>query len=171
MARVYLGLGSNVERERHILAGLDALHALFGALDLSPVYDCPAIGYDGAPFLNLVVGADTHHGVGALASTLRDIEVAYGRQPDATRSTPRELDIDMLTYDNLAGRVEGVELPRGEILHNAFVLRPLAELAPTACHPLEGSTYAELWARYSHRAQPIRRIDFRWRDRVISIAE
>lgn len=171
MARVYLGLGSNVERERHILAGLDALRDLFGEIGLSPVYDCPAIGYDGAPFFNLVVGADTHLGVGELASTLRGIEVAYGRLPSATRSTPRELDIDMLTYGDLTGRVEGVELPRGEILENAFVLRPLAELAPAARHPLEGSTYAALWQRYRQHAQPIRRIDFSWHGRVISVAE
>ena len=57
MARVYLGVGSNIERERYIVAGLDALQGLFGELALSSVYDSAAIGFEGQPFLNLVVAA------------------------------------------------------------------------------------------------------------------
>ena len=67
MPRVYLGVGSNIERERYITAGLDALQGLFGELTLSPVYDSVAIGFDGQPFLNLVAGVDTNLGVGELA--------------------------------------------------------------------------------------------------------
>ena len=54
MASVYLGVGSNIERERYITAGLDALRGLFGEFALSSVYDSSAIGFDGQPFLNLV---------------------------------------------------------------------------------------------------------------------
>mgnify|MGYP001548622445 CR=1 FL=1 len=54
MARVFLGIGSNIERERYITAGLDALQGLFGELALSSVYDSVAIGFEGQPFLNLV---------------------------------------------------------------------------------------------------------------------
>ena len=56
MARVYLGLGSNIERERYVIAGLDALAARFGELTLSSVYEREAVGFSGQPFLNLAVG-------------------------------------------------------------------------------------------------------------------
>jgi 2-amino-4-hydroxy-6-hydroxymethyldihydropteridine diphosphokinase len=171
MARVYLGIGSNIERERYLVAGLDALSVLCGELELSSVYDCAAIGFDGRPFLNMVVGLDTDAGVGALARDLRRIELEHGRDPDAVRYSPRQLDIDLLTYDDLAGQVDGILLPRPEILENAFVLRPLAELAPAARHPLTGRSYAVHWRDYDQAAQAVRRVDFQWRGRAISRAE
>lgn len=171
MAHVYLGLGSNIERERYLAAGLDALQGLFGELALSSVFDSPAIGYSGQPFLNMVVGAETALDLAELARQLRHIEVEHGRPPNASRSTPRQLDIDILTYDDLTGVVQGVELPRGEILENAFVLRPLAELAPDARHPLDGRSYQELWDAYDQPSQPLQRVEFAWRGRLISEAE
>ena len=59
MPRVFVGIGSNIERERYIVAGLDALQGLFGELVISPVYDNAAVGFDGQPFLNLVVRVQT----------------------------------------------------------------------------------------------------------------
>ena len=114
MARVYLGVGSNIERERYITAGLDALQALFGTLEISSVYDSPAIGFRGQPFLNLVVGADTEVELGELAPRLRHIEYEHGRPVDATRFSARQLDIDVLTYGDLVGTVAGVDLPGGK---------------------------------------------------------
>ncbi len=171
MARVFLGLGSNIERERYLVAGLDALTQRFGELLLSSVYDCPAIGFEGQPFLNMVVALETGLRVGELARQLRHIECEYGRAPDAARFSARQLDIDILLYDELSGEVEGVSLPRAEILQNAFVLRPLAELWPAGRHPLSGLTYAEHWRDYGPSRQVTRRIDFDWRGRSISRAE
>lgn len=168
MASVYLGLGSNIERERYLTAGLDALQVLFGELALSPVYDSEAIGFEGQPFLNMVVGIETTLTVGELAAQLRHIEVEHGRPVDARRYSPRQLDIDILTYDDLTGTVDGVELPRAEILENAFVLRPLADLAPDGIHPLTASSYAELWKKYDQHTQELCRISFHWRGREIS---
>jgi 2-amino-4-hydroxy-6-hydroxymethyldihydropteridine diphosphokinase len=85
MAQVFLGVGSNIERERYISAGLDALHGLFGKLDLSPVYDSPAIGFQGQPFLNMVVAVDTGLSVAELAARLRHIEVEHGRPDSGAR--------------------------------------------------------------------------------------
>ena len=170
MAKVYLGVGSNIERERYITAGLDALQGLFGELSLSSVYDSAAVGFAGQPFLNLVVGVATDLSVGELARQLRHIEVEHGRPEHAARYTPRQLDIDILTYDDLAGTIEGVELPRGEILENAFVLCPLAELVPAIKHPVTGQTYAELWQDYDKGVQSLSRVGFRWRGREISAA-
>lgn len=168
MTRVYLGLGSNIERERYIVAGLDALHTAFGTLSVSSVYDCAAIGFDGQPFLNLVVGLDTRVPLGELARGLRHIELEHGRPVNATRFSPRQLDIDILTYGDEVGVRDGVHLPRGEILENAFVLCPLAELAPTGVHPGVGEQYADLWRAFDQAAQPLQKVDFQWRGRMIS---
>ena len=163
MPRIYLGIGSNIERERHVAIALDALAARFGELAVSPVYEAPALGFEGEPFLNLVVGVDGNLPLRDLADELRALERAHGRPVNATRNSPRRLDIDILTYGDRVGTVEGVELPRGEILTSAFVLRPLAALAPRERHPACGQTYAELWARFDQAAQPIRPVAFSWR--------
>ncbi|TDG11628.1 2-amino-4-hydroxy-6-hydroxymethyldihydropteridine diphosphokinase [Seongchinamella unica] len=168
MARVYLGLGSNIERERYITAGLDALAGLFGELDISPVYESAAIGFDGQPFLNLVVGVTTDLSLAELAKRLRHIEYEHGRPKNATRFSARQLDIDILTYDGLVGVIDGVELPRGEILENAFVLRPLADLVPKNSHPADGRSFETLWTELGLDAQRISRVAFSWRGREIS---
>ncbi len=170
MTTVYLGLGSNIERERYLVAGLDALQLLLGELALSQVYDSPAIGFDGQPFLNMVVRASTDLPLAELASRLRHIETEHGRPANATRFSARQLDIDILTYGDQVGEFAGVALPRGEILENAFVLRPLAELAPHASHPVNGRSYSELWKDFDQGSQVLDRVDFSWRGRWISRA-
>lgn len=168
MACVYLGLGSNIERERYINAGLDALQRLFGELAVSPVYDSEAIGFEGQPFLNLVVAIETDLALTQLARTLRDLEREHGRPENAARFTARQLDIDILTYDDAVVTSGPVVLPREEILYNAFVLRPLADLAPDAIHPVVGRSYADLWQAYDASSQSLQRVPFSWRGREIS---
>ena len=170
MARVYLGVGSNIERERYVTAGLDALQQMFGELALSSVYESAAVGFEGQPFLNLVARVTTDLGVGELYRRLRHIEVEHGRPENATRFSPRQLDIDILTHGMATGIIDGVELPRPEILENAFVLCPLAELAPWQIHPLAGRSYGQLWQDYDKSAQSLHRVDFQWRGRSISRA-
>tara|TARA_B110000503_G_scaffold63672_3_gene100474 strand:- start:19246 stop:19761 length:516 start_codon:yes stop_codon:yes gene_type:complete len=171
MAQVFLGVGSNIERERYITAGLDALQGLFHELALSSVYDSAAIGFDGQAFLNLVTAVTTELPLRELAAQLRHIEFEHGRPANATRFSPRHLDIDILTYDDAVGTFDCVQLPRAEILENAFVLRPLAELSPDALHPGVQCSYRSLWAGYDQAAQPLTRVDFIWQGRAISAAE
>ena len=171
MAQVYLGVGSNIERERYITAGLDALQGLFHDLALSSVYDSAAIGFEGQPFLNLVTAVNTDLSLDELAMQLRHIEVEYGRPVNATRYSPRHLDIDILTYDDRVGTFGSVTLPREEILDNAFVLCPLAELAPDRLHPGIKRSYRSLWAAYDNPRQSLAKVDFVWRGRAISMAE
>ncbi|MEH6569631.1 MAG: 2-amino-4-hydroxy-6-hydroxymethyldihydropteridine diphosphokinase [Halioglobus sp.] len=168
MAQVYLGIGSNIERERYIVAGLDALHRLFGDFEHSSVYDSDAIGFKGQAFLNMVVAIETPLGIADLAAQLRQIEIEHGRPEHATRFSARQLDIDVLTYDDLVGVFDSVVLPRGEILENAFVLQPLAELAPESVHPERGVPYAQLWDEYGKDTQRLCMVDFEWRGRLIS---
>ena len=109
MPRVYLGVGSNIERERYIVAGLDALTGLFGELELSSVYDSAAIGFDGQPFLNLAVAVDTRLELAELARTLRHIEVEHGRPANAVRFSARQLDIGKeLAVDGARRRKEAI---------------------------------------------------------------
>lgn len=169
-SRVFLGIGSNIERERYITAGLDALHDLFGDLSLSSVYDSAAVGFDGQPFLNLVACVVTTLSLPELALALRHIERAHGRLENSPRFSPRQLDIDILTYNEEVGVIAGVELPRGEILENAFVLCPMAELAPEGLHPAKRQRYADLWEAFDQASQPLQKVTFSWRGRFISLA-
>ena len=162
MARVFLSLGSNIDRERHIRAGLDALAQRFGELDVSRVFESEAVGFAGDNFYNLVVGIHTELPVGRLALGLREIEDANGRLRAGPKFSARTLDIDILTYDALTGTVDGVKLPRGEILKNAFVLLPLAELVPNAVHPVVGKSYRELWEEYDQASQKLWPVAFDW---------
>mgnify|MGYP000155922818 CR=1 FL=1 len=170
MAQVFLGLGSNIERERHITAALDRLATSFGELQLSSVYESEAIGFEGDAFLNLVVRIETSLGVGALSALLKTIEDDNGRCRQGPRFSGRTLDIDILTYGDLVGVFEGVTLPRDEITHNAFVLQPLAEIAPSELHPQLRQSYAQLWADYDKSAQRLWPVDFCWRQRQVSRA-
>lgn len=161
MTCIYISLGSNIERERHIRAGLDALHAEFGELQVSRVFESEAVGFNGRPFYNLVVGADTDLPLAVLCQRLRAMEFAHGREPDAKKFAPRTLDLDLLLYGDLVCDSPLV-LPRGEILTNAFVLWPLAELAPGLRHPTDGRPLGELWQGYDKASQRLDPIPFHW---------
>lgn len=151
--RCWLSLGSNIDRERSLRGGVADLRATYGDLILSPVYESAAEGFSGEPFLNLVAGIRTTAAVTAIAAALRDIEDAHGRLRGPEKFASRTLDIDLLTYGDAVGTIDGVELPRDEILTYAFVLRPLADVAPLERHPVDGRTYAELWRALGNAMQ------------------
>lgn len=158
MVMVYLGLGSNQSREFHLRAGVRALRAQFGTLHLSAVYESAAMGFAGDPFYNLVIGLDTAMTVAQLQACLKRIEDCNGRDRQAPRLSARTLDIDILTYGDVVGVVDGVQLPREEILYHAFVLKPLADIAPRMLHPVVKQRYAQLWQQFDQAAQPLQRV-------------
>lgn len=168
MTRVYLSLGSNIERERHIHAGLDELADQFGDLIVSSVFESEAVGFSGNNFYNLAVAIDTRMSIAELSDCLKAIEARHGRKRQGPKFSSRTLDIDILSYDDLVGEQAGVKLPRSEIVKNAFVLWPLAEIAPEERHPVLGENYADLWAAYDKSKQALWRVDFCWRGQIIS---
>lgn len=159
MPRVYLGLGSNIDREKNLRGAVRALEEHFGDVLISPVYESEAVGFEGDPFYNLVVAIDTDKPVGELAAELRAIEEAWGRDRLAPKFSSRTLDIDILTWGNACGEIDGVSLPRDEILKHAFVLKPLADLAGNDRHPETIRPYAEHWEAFDHSRQPLREVD------------
>lgn len=169
MARVYLSLGSNIEPDVHIASCLDELQALFGELVISSVYESEAVGFDGDNFLNLVVGIETELSVGELSQSLKAMEDRHGRERTGPKFSGRTLDVDILTYDNSNGVIDGIELPRDEVLKNAFVLQPLAEIAGDEVHPQKHATFSELWSAY-REPQKLWVIDFEWRGQRVSSA-
>jgi 2-amino-4-hydroxy-6-hydroxymethyldihydropteridine diphosphokinase len=155
MPRVWLSLGSNIDREVNIRGAVGALRERFGQVLLSTVYESEAVGFEGDHFFNLVAGIESERPIPELMSEFRRIEADYGRVRGGDKFAPRTLDIDLLTYGDLVMRDERMELPRDEILEYAFVLKPLAEVAPEEVHPVEGVTYAELWSRFDAESQPL----------------
>jgi len=167
MAKVLLSIGSNIDQQSYLTAGLDALSKQFGALLISSVYESVAIGFDGDNFYNLVVGIETELSVGELSGYLKALEDQNGRRRDCPRFSARTLDIDILTYDDTVGTVDGVLLPRQEVLENAFVLLPLAELVPKDVHPVAKLSYETLWQQYD-REQTLWPVSFLWQGQDLS---
>lgn len=155
MARVYLGLGSNIDRERNIASALLELREIFAELTVSTVYQCPAVGFDGEDFYNLAVGFDTDLDVHEVSRELHAIEDRHGRERNRSHYSDRTLDIDLLLYDDLVVKEKGLALPRREIERYAFVLRPLAEIAPDFRHPVTDITIAELWSAFPKRGDEL----------------
>lgn len=155
MTRVYLSLGSNIERHKHIRNALQTLSGLYGQLALSNVYESEAVGFEGDNFYNLVVGFDTDLSVAELQTQIKQIEDDNGRLRDGPKFSARTLDIDILTYGDFTGVDSGVQLPRDEITKNAFVLLPLSEIAPEELHPELGLSYQELWLQYDKSKQKL----------------
>ena len=157
-ARVYVSVGSNIEREKNIRGGLAALTRRYGALTLSPVYQARAIGFAGDDFFNLVAAFDTGKTVAELENGLRRIEFEHGRRREEDRFSARTLDLDLLLYGDLVSGRHRV--PRADITKYAFVLKPLFDLAPDLVHPQTGRRIAEIWQAFDFEPNDIRRVDF-----------
>ncbi len=149
MTIAFLSIGSNIERRRNVRAALAGLEAEFGPLNTSTVYQCPAVGFAGADFYNLAVSFETDLAPDALVDRLKALEHRLGRRRGEHKFEDRPIDIDLVMYGDRAGRSGEHRLPRQDVLKRAFILRPLAEIAPGFVHPVAGRTLAELWQELS----------------------
>ena len=160
MPRIYISIGSNIDKERNIRSAIGALKECFGDLQLSSVYLSEAVGFQGDDFLNLVAACETDLGVKNVAECLRQIEQDHGRHRSGPKFSSRTLDLDLLLYGDLVYHEGKLELPRDEILYNAFVLQPLAEIAAELKHPVVGRSYGQLWEAFDKQTARLQPIDF-----------
>lgn len=160
---ITISLGTNIQRTYYARRGLRSLQAHFSNIQLSRMFESEAVGFDGSLFYNCVIAADTSLPVNEVITVLKAIEHDNGRTHSEKQYCARTLDLDLLTYDNVVTTLP-VRLPRAEILHNAFVLQPLAELLPEHVHPEAGKTYRQLWQDYDQTSQRLWPIDFTWSD-------
>ena len=153
VADAYVGLGRNIDAERHLTAAVEALKDRVGAVGLSSTYRNPAVGFDGDDFLNLVLRLQSEAGPRALKEILNGIEQRAGRVRAGLGPGPRTLDLDLLLYGSL---IEApLRLPHADVLKYSFVLCPLAELAPSLVHPITGITVVESWQDMARTNPPL----------------
>jgi len=146
MSTAWLGLGSNINADVNIHAGIKALEETFSGVSLSPAYSSKSVGFEGDDFINLVARVETDMQPLELRQYLRDLEDRYGRKRNGPKFSDRSLDIDILFYDDLILLSPVLEIPRAEILKFAHVLKPLADLEPDLIHPSELRSMADIWA-------------------------
>ena len=161
MAKIYISIGSNIDAEKNVRLAVHALEDHYGKLILSSVYESEAVGFDGDNFLNLVAGVKTEEDVHTVAATLRRIEDDNGRDRSGPRFSSRIVDLDLLLYDDLILKEDNLELPRDEIIKNAFVLLPLEEIAPQLIHPVSGKTMCDHWMSFDKDSQKLWSINFK----------
>ena len=158
-ATVYLGLGSNIDPVRNLVAAVRELRRRYGALCISPVYESAAVGFDGENFLNLVVRLQSEETAAQICETIEAIHNLAGRVRGSDKWASRPLDIDLLLYNDLIENRRPVHVPRSDVLDYSFVLRPLAELAPELCHPVTGKTMLLHWQEFDQQSHPLSPVD------------
>jgi 2-amino-4-hydroxy-6-hydroxymethyldihydropteridine diphosphokinase len=158
MPQVFVAAGSNVAPRRHMTLAVAQLKRAFPGVRISPWYQNHAAGFTGEDFINLVAAFDTELSVDELLVVLRRIETACGRPREAPRWAPRTMDLDVLLYGDLVCRRPGLTLPRPDLLVRAYMLGPLADLAPELIHPSAKVSIGELWAHFDQTAHPLKRV-------------
>jgi 2-amino-4-hydroxy-6-hydroxymethyldihydropteridine diphosphokinase len=159
MPQVFVSIGSNIDRENNIRGAIHALRTHYGSLTLSRVYESKAEGFTGDNFYNLVVAFDTSETIEQIKENLRRIETQFGRERSGNRHGSRTLDLDLLLYGDAVRHDATVNLPHPDIGRYAFVLGPLAEIAPQRRHPETGQSLARMWEKFDKSGQKIQAIE------------
>jgi 2-amino-4-hydroxy-6-hydroxymethyldihydropteridine diphosphokinase len=155
MVDVYVSAGSNIEPEHNLVRALDALESTYGTLRVSPAYRNKPFGFEGADFINLVVGFTTDEPVERVRAGLQKIEALCDRPPNAPKWAARTMDLDILLYGDAISSEPGLLLPRPDLLRRAYMLKPLTDIAPEVVHPIEKKTMRELWDAFDQGAHEL----------------
>jgi len=153
--RAFVSLGSNIDAEAQLQGAVAAMREEFGELELSPVYRSPAVGFDGDDFLNLIAGFVTDRSALDCAAVMQRLEMEAGRTGEQHGFTARPLDLDMVLYGDLIDGSRELRVPRDDVEKYAFVLGPLADIAPDFAHPVTGQTMAQMWAEFDRSTSPM----------------
>ena len=143
MSLIHLNIGSNQNRRSNIRLAVESLELHFSDIVLSSLFESPSEGFKGNDFYNVGVNITTLKTSNEVVNILRDIENSLGRDRSLPKFSSRMIDLDLVLYGGIID--ETLNIPRKDILKYAFVLAPLAELNPEVIHPLEGSSYQNLW--------------------------
>jgi 2-amino-4-hydroxy-6-hydroxymethyldihydropteridine diphosphokinase len=163
MPRVYVSIGSNVDRAANFRSAYAAMARHFSNLRPSPVYESAPVGFEGDNFLNAVIACDTELPLPETLAVLAGIERDLGRVRGGDRFGPRTIDLDLLTYGDAVVECGTAVVPRAEITEYAFVLRPLAELAPDVTHPRLPRTFKQIWESFESTGQALWVVEFDWK--------
>jgi 2-amino-4-hydroxy-6-hydroxymethyldihydropteridine diphosphokinase len=158
MPDVYVAAGSNFAAERHLKCAVRELAREFAGVRYSAWYRNRAADGAGADFVNFAAGFSTALPPEQVRARLRAIEERCGRSRAADAPRPPALDLDLLLYGDLVCAEADLELPRPELLSRAYLLGPLAELAPEVRHPTARLSLAELWRRFDATSHPLERL-------------
>ena len=164
MTRVYVGLGSNVDKEIHVGAACAQVRAAYGDVIESSLYESPAEGFDGDDFHNMVISFDTEDSLQNIDTALGEIETRQGRVRGKDRYVSRTMDLDVLLFGDEVIRKDGqVMVPRTEITEHEFVLGPLVEICGDLVHPLLHTPIRELWRKFQQENPTrMRRVSKSW---------
>ena len=155
MTTVLLSLGSNVRPADYLAAAIRALRGQFTVTAVSPAYRTPAVGFDGPAFLNNAVAIDTDWSLARIEDWLHALEDAHGRDRSGPKFSDRTLDVDVVFLGDAVIEEGGkLRIPRPELKH-AFVLQPLADIAPDFVDPVSGRTLAALWQAHPQYGQAV----------------
>ena len=157
--RIFVGIGSNIDREKNIKSCMSILKGVYGDMMISPVYETESMGFDGPNFYNLVSCFETDQSVYELKNTLNEIENDHGRHFNETKFSSRTLDIDILYYDDLVLSDDKIQIPRKEICEYDFVLKPLVDLVPDFIHPTRNISHKDMMNNIKIKKQIISTIN------------
>lgn len=161
MANIAVSLGSNINSEFHLKTAIFLLRPYIKQLVISPVYETEPVSFGGDNFLNIVFAGEVDLTLTDTVSLFKAIEQEFQRNRQKSNKSQITLDLDLLFYDDLVCQ-QPVELPRAEILTNAFVLKPLSEILADKAHPVAGQSYAQLWQNFNNHSQKIWQVNFEW---------